>query len=332
MTRHAPEGELVETNVAPTPRSTTESGLTLSVVVPIGREEPDLAATHRAYQAEIEGLDGSYEFIYVLEGHFPQTLATLRALKDADARISVLTLGGHGGEAAALASGFEQARGAVVLTLPAHLQVDPGDIPKVLAALDDSDMATGHRSTITSSLGQRIAAGAFHRILKILFGHALSDLVCRVRACRRDVLDEISVYGVQHHFVPLLAQQQGFKVREVDVRPGPAGFAVRRSPLAYLGILFDILTLYILLRFTKKPLRFFGSIGMMVLIPGLLFTGGLAIARLFYGVALADRPALILGVLMIVLGIQAIALGLIGEIVIFASGRRIKDYTVDKIV
>ncbi|MGH6919141.1 MAG: glycosyl transferase family 2, partial [Geminicoccaceae bacterium] len=99
-----------------------------------------------------------------------------------------------------------------------------------------------------------------------------------------------------------------------------------------LGILFDILTLYVLLRFTKKPLRFFGSIGMLVLIPGLLFTASLAIARLFYGVPLADRPALILGVLMIVLGIQIIALGLIGEIVIFASGRRIKDYTVEKIV
>jgi hypothetical protein len=132
--------------------------------------------------------------------------------------------------------------------------------------------------------------------------------------------------------VPLLAQQQGFNVREVEVRPGPAGIAVRRSPFAYLGILFDILTLYVLLKFTKKPLRFFGSIGMLVLVPGLLFTAGLAVARLFYGVPLADRPALILGVLMIVLGIQTIALGLIGEIVIFASGRRIKDYTVDKIV
>jgi hypothetical protein len=241
-------------------------------------------------------------------------------------------LGGQAGEAAALASGYEQAQGATVLTLPAHLQVDPADIAKVLAGLEGCDMAIGQRSAISSSLGQRIAAGTFHWVLKVLFGHALSDLVCRVRACRRQVLDEISVYGVQHHFVPLLAQQQGFNVREVEVRPGPAGVAVRRSPFAYLGILFDILTLYVLLKFTKKPLRFFGSIGMMVLIPGLLFTAGLAFARLVYGMPLADRPALILGVLMIVLGIQTIALGLIGEIVIFASGRRIKDYTVDKIV
>jgi glycosyltransferase involved in cell wall biosynthesis len=326
---HAPEDDLIETSVAPPSKS---PGIALSVVIPIGREEPDLGQTHQAYQAVIEGLGESYEIIYVLQGGYPQNLATLRALKEADPRVIVLMLGGQAGEAAALASGYEEARGATVLSLPAHLQVDPADIPKVLAALEGCDMAVGHRSAINSGLGQRVAAGAFHWILKLLFGHALSDLVCRVRACRRPVLDEISVYGVQHHFVPLLAQQQGFTVREVDVRPGPAGVAVRRSPLVYLGSLFDILTLYVLLRFTKKPLRFFGSIGMMVLIPGLLFTGGLAIARLFYGVPLADRPALILGILMIVLGIQTIALGLIGEIVIFASGRRIKDYTVDKIV
>ncbi|MEM7022827.1 MAG: glycosyltransferase [Pseudomonadota bacterium] len=326
------EGDLVQTSVAPPPEPSPPSQVALSVVIPVSREEPDLAATHHAYQAVIEGLGQPYEFIYVLEGRLPRTLETLRALKDADPRVTALMLGGQVGEAAALTTGFGQVRGATVLTLPAHLQVDPNDIPKVLKALDGCDMAIGQRSAISSGLGQRIAAGAFHGLLKLLFGHALSDLVCRVRACRREVLDEISVYGVQHHFVPLLAQQQGFSVREVEVGSGPAGVAVRRTPLTYMGILFDILTLYVLLRFTKKPLRFFGSIGLMVLIPGLLFTAALAFVRLVYGVGLADRPVLILGVLMIVLGIQTIALGLIGEIVIFASGRRIKDYTVEKIV
>jgi glycosyltransferase involved in cell wall biosynthesis len=317
---------------AATPAPEPASAIALSVVIPVNREEPELAETHRAYKAAIEGMAESYEFIYVLDGRYPDTLATLRALKEADPPVTILVLGGETGGAAALASGFRHARGETILTLPAHLQVDPSDIPRVVGALDHCQMAIGRRSAISSSVGQRLLAGIFHRVLRVLFGHPLSDLVCRVRACRRGVLDEIEIYGFQHHFVPLLAQQQGFAVHEVDVRPGPASVAVRRTPLVYLGILFDILTLYVLLRFTKKPLRFFGSIGMLVLIPGLLFTGTLAIARLFYAVPLADRPALILGVLMIVLGIQIIALGLIGEIVIFASGRRIKDYTVEKIV
>jgi glycosyltransferase involved in cell wall biosynthesis len=309
-----------------------ETAIALSVVIPVSREEPELAETHRAYQTAIRGMTGSYQFIYVLDGHYPDTLASLRALKEADPRVTILALGGETGEAAALASGFRHAGGETILTLPSHLQVDPNDIPRVVGALDQCQMAIGRRSAVSSSLGQRLLAGIFHRVLRVLFGHPLSDLVCRVRACRRGVLNEIGIYGFQHHFAPLLAQQQGFAVDEVDVRPGPASVAVRRTPLVYLGILFDILTLYVLLRFTKKPLRFFGSIGMLVLIPGLLFTGGLATARLFYAIPLADRPSLILGVLMIVLGIQIIALGLIGEIVIFASGRRIKDYRVEKIV
>ena len=207
---------------------------------------------------------------------------SLRGLKEADPGVIVLVLGRETGAAAALASGFKHARGETILTLPAHVQVDPNDIPRVVGALDHCQMAIGRRSVISSTLGQRILAGMFHRVLRILFGHGLSDLVCRVRACRRGVLNEIGIYGFQHHFVPLLAQQQGFAVHEVNVRPGPASVAVRRTPFVYLGILFDILTLYVLLRFTKKPLRFFGSIGMVVLIPGLLFTAGLAIARLLY--------------------------------------------------
>jgi glycosyltransferase involved in cell wall biosynthesis len=322
----APSGEAASLTAEPGP------AVALSVVVPVYREEPDLGQTHRAYKAAIESMATSYEFIYVLDGSYPDTLATLKALHQDDPLLIVLVLGGQGGEAAALASGFTHAQGATVLTLPAHLQVDPSDIPRVIDALDHCQMAVGRRSAIRSTLGQRVLASTFHHVLRVLFDHPLNDLVCRVRACRREVLDEIGTYGFQHHFVPLLARQQGFTVEEVDVRPGPASVAVRRGPLVYLGILFDILSLYVLLRFTKKPLRFFGSIGMLVLVPGVLFTAGLAVARLFYGIPLADRPVLILGVLMIVLGIQIIALGLIGEIVIFASGRRIKDYTVDKIV
>jgi glycosyltransferase involved in cell wall biosynthesis len=320
------------THDAATPAAESEAAVALSAVIPVNREEPDIAETHRAYKTAIESMGASHEIIYVLDGRYPETLAALRSLKESDPLVIVLVLGGETGEAAALASGFKHTRGETILTLPAHLQVDPNDIPRVVGALDHCQMAIGRRSAISSGLGQRVLAGAFHRVLRVLFGHSLSDLVCRVRACRRNVLDEIGIYGFQHHFVPLLAQQQGFTVHEVDVQPGPASVAVHRTPFVYLGVLLDILALYVLLRFTKKPLRFFGSIGMLVLIPGLLLTGALGVARLFYGIPLADRPALVLGVLMIVLGIQIIALGLIGEIVIFASGRRIKDYAVEKIV
>ena len=219
-----------------------------------------------------------------------------------------------------------------MLTLPADPQVDPADIPQVVAALDRCEVAVGRRPPTSSRL-QQIQAKAFHRLLKLLFGHSFTDLVCRVRAWRRQVTEEISLHGVQPHFLPLLASERGFRIAEVDVRPGTTGRAgVKLSVLERLGVTLDILALYLVLKFTKKPLRFFGMLGLPLLLIGVVACVGLAVARLFYGVPLADRPALILAVLLVVLGVQIIALGLIGELVIFASGRRIKEHSIERIL
>jgi hypothetical protein len=148
----------------------------------------------------------------------------------------------------------------------------------------------------------------------------------------RSVIDEIVVYGLQHHLLPLLASERGFKTREVDVHQSRTGAAMGLSMLGRLRSALDILALYLVLKFTRTPLRFFAMIGLPLLLVGLMYTGALGIARLFYGVSLANRPGLILGVLLIVLGIQILALGLIGELIVFATGRRLKDYTVEKIV
>jgi hypothetical protein len=147
------------------------------------------------------------------------------------------------------------------------------------------------------------------------------------------VTEEISLHGVQPHFLPLLASERGFRIAEVDVRPGTTGRAgVKLTLLQRIGIALDIVALYLVLKFTKKPLRFFGMIGLPILFVGVVSCAGLAIARLVYDMPLGDRPALVLAVLLVVLGIQIIALGLIGELVIFASGRRIKEHSIERIL
>ena len=138
------ELDLAKPRVAPSTKP--GAGIALSVVIMVAREEPDLAETHLAYKAVMDGLDDCYEFIYVVSSSLDQTRSTLTSLKDADPHLNVLALGGEMGEAEALATGLEQARGKTILTLPAHQQVDPQDIPKVLAALNGSDMAVGRRS------------------------------------------------------------------------------------------------------------------------------------------------------------------------------------------
>jgi hypothetical protein len=304
----------------------------LSAIVLLTPNCPDLEAVHHAYARAVQAVGLPYEFIYVLCAAWEGCLSVLEKLHADAEPVTIVVLRRWPGEARALANGLEQAEGEVILTLPPRLQVDPGEIPRVVAALEDCEMVIGRRSQQGQAGGRRRSERLFHWLLKATFGHAFNDLLCRVRAARRRVLDEISLFGVQHHFSPLLALQRGFSIKEVEVRPGTARAPGRRSFWAYAGAMLDILALYVLLKFTRKPLRFFGAIGGPLLLAGLLFTAALAVGRLIYGVPLGDRPALILGVLMIVLGIQIIALGLIGEIIIFASGKSVRDYSVERII
>ena len=304
----------------------------LSAIVPLFRDRSDVVEVYEAYKAALESLGRRYELIYVLSWQSERALADLKALKQRGEDTLVLVMGQQVDEAEALLNGFERARGEVVLTLPADLQVEPADIPKVVLELERCEVAVGRRPPTSSTL-QRIQAKAFHWLLKLLFGHSFTDLVCRVRAWRRPVTEEIRLHGVQPHFLPLLASERGFRIREVDVRPGTSGRAgVKLTLLDRISVALDILALYLVLKFTKKPLRFFGMIGVPILLAGVVFCAVLAFARLVYDVQLADRPALVLAVLLVVLVIHIIALGLIGEIVIFASGRRIKEHSIERIL
>jgi hypothetical protein len=303
----------------------------LSIVVPVSQDRSDIGETYLRYREVVRGLGIAHEFIFVAGYGAPQALNALQALKEHDKRLRIVILRRWVGEAA-LGSGFRRARGETILILPADPQIDPADIPRVLAGLDGADVAVGRPWPVTSSPLEHWQARASHRLLKSLFGHGFNDRVCVVWAMRRPVLDEIMVYGPKLHLLPLLALERGFRMREVTTHEGRTGAAMRLSLSGRLRIALEILALYLVLKFIRTPLRFFGRIGLPVLLVGLVYTGGLGIARLFFRVGLASRPALILGVLMIVLGIQILALGLIGELIVFATGRRLKDYTVEKIV
>ena len=336
------EGELmhlakVSSRSAASPAPQPAATETISAIIPLLHDNDAIAEVHRAYKEALAGSTLHVEFIYVLDRRWHQPFAALADLKQAGEPLTLVVLSRWDGEGAALRSGFERARGDTVLILPAIPQVDPRDVPKVLQQLAHSDMAVANRAVLRSSWFELAQARLFRSLVRLLFGHIINDPVCRVRAYRRRVLEEIAGYSVQQHFSPLLAAERGFDVAEVEVRPSaPGPGAPPRfggfSLLSRLRLTLEALSLYVVLKFLHKPLRFFGTAGLPILLIGLVFTGYLGINRLFFGMPLADRPALILGVLLIVLGIQVIALGLIGEIIIFIAGKRIKDYTVDKVL
>jgi glycosyltransferase involved in cell wall biosynthesis len=305
----------------------------ISVVIPVGRRYADMEALHAEYRSGLDRLGRSYEIIYVLDGPHMDAAEALRALQIRGEDITVVGLAREFGEATALMAGFSHAQGETVLTLPAYHQIEGGEIQKLLAALSHSDLAIGRRWPRAGGKFELLRRRAFHGFVSLVTGMRFNDLGCGARAMRRRVLEEITLYGDQHRFFAVLAARQGFRVREVEVRQSTQDrFEGEYRLREYAHRLLDLFTVIFLVRFTKKPLRFFGMVGVLTWGFGALVILYLVIERIFLGEALGDRPALLLASLLAVLGLQLFAIGLLGELIIFTHARHIKDYQVEEVI
>jgi glycosyltransferase involved in cell wall biosynthesis len=304
----------------------------LSVIIPVLQRTDELKGLYAGYDEALQDFGLSYEVIFVVDGG-GDAVAELEALKNAGHSFSIISLAKHFGESTTLLAGFDHAKGQLILTLPAYHQIEPASLAVLLQQIDHCDMAIGRRWPRAGGRFETFRRRAFHSLLKWLSGEQYHDLGCGVRLFKRQLIDEIHLYGDQHRFFPVLASRQGFKVAEVDVKQSAQdNFRGRYRLREYLHRLLDIVTVFFLVRFTKKPLRFFGMIGSIVSALGALVVFTLVVQRLFFGVGLADRPALLLGSLLLVLGVQVFALGLIGELIIFTHAGHLKEYTVESIV
>jgi glycosyltransferase involved in cell wall biosynthesis len=306
----------------------------ISAVVPVGGRFDKTGSLVREYLDALKKTGKKFELVYVLDGEyaeFSNQLITLAANED---KLRIIQLAKSFGEATALSAGFEHTAGAIVLTLPAYYQINPVEIGKLIAELDNCDVVVAARwPRATSSKFETVRRELFHWLIRVVSGSSFNDLGCGARALKRSVVDEVPVYGDQHNFLPLLAIRRGFHVHELTVTQSKEDrYEGGYGPRIYLRRLLDILTVVFLVRFTKKPLRLFGMIGSVTLGIGVIFLLYVIIERLFFGVGLADRPALLLSSLLVVLGMQLFALGLLGELIIFAHARDIKEYTVDRII
>lgn len=306
----------------------------LSVVVPISERHDDLQRLYGEFAREVSSVGLSYEFIFVLDGIDLELLDTLRHMKAEHPGISVVALNRSFGEATALAAGFQRSKGRLIATIASYFQVEAHEIRRMLEYVlhDQEDLVVGWRNPRIDPLFNRIQSRVYHGIVRGLIGTKYHDISCGLRVMKRAVAEEISLYGDLHRFFPISAYQRGFRVAELAVQQSPLD-AKRRTqrPGVYLRRLLDILTFFFLFKFTKKPLRFFGLIGSGVFAAGAIITAYLWLERLL-GIPLAGRPLLILGVLLMVFGVQLFSTGLLGEIIIFTHARGVKDYQVKEIL
>ena len=305
----------------------------LDVIIPVSGRCDSLADLHTEYAAAIQASGHEPRFIYVLDGAQSRARKQLDQMLSNGVELTIIQLGRYFGEATALSAGFEESTTEKVLTLPAYYQVEPSSLSLLLDDSSDADLKLGRRwPRLDSNLNRRLTS-FFHRTVRAMTGDDFKDLGSGVRLLTRRVIDEVPIYGDQHRFMPVLASRRGFKTIEVDL-PQSQRETFRRVP--NLGVyprrLLDLLSVFFLVKFTKKPLRFFGLIGSATLAVGALSLLVVIVQRLFFDIALADRPALLLGSLLAVFGVQLLAIGLVGEIVIFTHASSLKEYTIREIV
>jgi glycosyltransferase involved in cell wall biosynthesis len=305
----------------------------LSIVIPVSERLNNIEELYREYKVAVAEAVTRFEFIYVLDGGFSDAAAKLEDLQKSGEPIIVVQLAKYFGQATAMTAGFDMAKADMVLTLPSFFQLSSSDIPKLIRASADADVVLAVRLDNDASKSTRVQRRLFNSTVSKLTGMPFRDLGCGARVLRREVFEEIRSYGDQHRFMPLLASRAGFRVLEVEVTSSRRDSRPKYyHPGIYARRALDIVTVFFLIKFTQKPLRFFGLIGSAVATVGGFVTLFLIAQRLFGETALADRHAFLLGVLFVVLGVQLFAIGLLGELIIFTRAKQSKEYRIERTI
>jgi glycosyltransferase involved in cell wall biosynthesis len=321
-------GTLMEPTIVPDADDLPSDAELISVVVPVVERTDDLVSVYRAFARELDLRPEDYEFLFVFDGRFTPP-PELIALSRETGRIKLLRFVREFGETAALRLGIERSRGDLVLTLPAYFQVQPEGIPLLLDAVEaGADMAVANRSPRLDSWLNRAQSRLFHSIVGGVSDQRFHDMACGVRLMRRTVAETLPLYGDLHRFIPALALREGFQVQEVSVAQHPSDARTRvYRPGVYFRRLLDIAAFFFLAKFTEKPLRFFGLVGSVFFGAGAVLSLVLLVERV-EGQGIANRPALLLAVLLVALGVQLIGLGLVGEIIVHLRAPHRRAYRV----
>jgi len=300
-----------------------ETGLAVSVVVVATERSEPFAEFYHEYAEPFRANGISFEFVFVVPADNREALDSLIPLRDVGEPLQLFESAQNVGEAALLRSALTETRGEIILVLAAYRRVAAAALPMLVRAIDEgADLVVAQRSAAGDPRSNQIQRRMVHALVHTLVGGTFHDLGSGVRAIRRSVLGELPLYGELSRFLPLFAVREGFRVEEIEVPQHPADRRTRvYSPGVYLRRLLDLLVVFFLIRFREKPLRFFGLVGGTVSLAGFALLVILGAQRLA-GRPLADRPLLVVSVLLLVLGVQGVALGLIGEIIVHAGSKR----------
>jgi len=289
----------------------------VSVVIPIYNEEEALPHLVEALKGALDKLDRSWEVILVNDGSRDDSQARMDEAAREDARFIAIQLRRNFGQTPAMSAGFDHASGDIIIAMDADLQNDPRDIPKLLEKIDDGyDCVSGWRKDRKDKWLTRIfPSQVANWLISTVTGVRLHDYGCSLKAYRREILEDVQLYGEMHRFIPALARWAGASITEVVVTHHPREFGTSKYGLSRTSRVFlDLMTVKFLLSYSTRPIQVFGKWGLLSAILGFLMALWLSFRKFAFGEDIGNRPALLLAVLLILVGFQFITMGLLAEL------------------
>jgi glycosyltransferase involved in cell wall biosynthesis len=290
-----------------------------SVVIPVFNEEPNIIPLYRGLKPIMDKLGKSYEILFIDDGSTDRTYYTIKGLHEKDHHVRVIKLRKNFGQTAAISAGFDLAKGKVIITMDGDLQNDPRDIPRLLSKLSQGyDVVSGWRyNRQDPGFSKKIPSRISNRLASRMTGLKLHDYGCTLKAYRKSVLSDLKLYGEMHRYIPAVLHWQGFRVAEIKVshHPRTRGQTKYGAKRLFRG-LFDLFNFKFWSGYSTRPLHFFGGMGIVSFLAGFFISLYLVLLKYLYDIPLEDRPLLLLGALFIILGIQLIMFGFLGEMIV----------------
>lgn len=310
-----------------------------SIVVPFHNEQESVPALYDRLKNVMEATGDSFELVFVEDGSTDSTFRLLTEIAAIDSRVAVIKLRRNFGQTPALAAGFDHSTGEYVIAMDGDLQHHPEDIPLFLQKLSQGyDIVSGwRRERVDNFILRRLPSRCANWLMAKLSGVDIHDFGTTFKAYRREIISQIPLYGELHRFIPALASWYGATICEIPIRnvvrhQGESHYGISRT----LRVFFDLITIRFLLRYLSRPLHFFGSFGFLGIASGSLIALLLAALKVFYHVDIMDQhgPLLVFAAVLIVAGVQLLALGLLGEMQVrhFHEPERRVSYSVDRIL
>ena len=294
-----------------------EEDVDVSVVIPLYNEEGNIQELYRELNAVLHDKNFSYEILFIDDGSTDKTKTIVEELIENDPNVAMVTFRKNFGQTAAMSAGFDYSRGKIIITMDGDLQNDPADIPKLLEKIyKGNDVVTGWRYNRKDPfLNRRLPSIIANKLISSITGVHLHDYGCTLKAFKKEITDNINLYGEMHRFIPAIASAMGVSIAEVKVnhRPrihGSSKYGISRT----FRVLLDLITVKFLLSYSNRPIHIFGLIGIGSFSSGAIIAALLIFQRQIYGEPLGDRPLFLLAILFLFMGIQFITFGLMSEL------------------